>query len=65
MGNSAGRNDYYASLVYSWPHRDAAPQASGFSWSMKGMPDQFKRYLLVAGIFAIGNSSDMFLLLRA
>ncbi len=36
-----------------------------FSWSLQGMPDQFKRYLIVAGIFALGNSSDMFLLLRA
>ena len=36
-----------------------------FSWSLTGMPDHFKRYLLVAGIFALGNSSDMFLLLRA
>ena len=29
------------------------------------MPNQFKRYLVVAGIFALANSSDMFLLLRA
>jgi MFS family permease len=29
------------------------------------MPANFKRYLWVAGIFALGNSSDMFLLLRA
>jgi MFS family permease len=29
------------------------------------MPSQFKRYLVVAGIFALANSSDMFLLLRA
>jgi len=36
-----------------------------FSWSLQGMPTEFKRYLLVAGIFALGNSSDMFLLLRA
>lgn len=36
-----------------------------FSWSLEGMPSEFKRYLLAAGIFALGNSSDMFLLLRA
>lgn len=36
-----------------------------FSWSLKGLPPQFKRYILVAGIFALANSSDMFLLLRA
>ncbi|QWE17463.1 MFS transporter [Polynucleobacter sp. AP-Nino-20-G2] len=36
-----------------------------FSWSLEGLPSQFKRYILVAGIFALANSSDMFLLLRA
>ena len=47
------------------PQKETTPQASRFSWSLEGMPDQFKRYLVVAGIFALGNSSDMFLLLRA
>ncbi|WP_114639374.1 MFS transporter [Polynucleobacter necessarius] len=47
------------------PRREAAPQTSKFSWSLEGMPSQFKRYLVVAGIFALGNFSDMFLLLRA
>jgi MFS family permease len=46
-------------------HKEAVAQASKFSWSLEGMPSQFKRYLLVAGIFALANSSDMFLLLRA
>jgi MFS family permease len=36
-----------------------------FKWSFEGMSPEFKRYLLVAGLFALGNSSDMFLLLRA
>lgn len=36
-----------------------------FSWTLEGQSTEFKRYLLVAGIFALGNSSDMFLLLRA
>ena len=47
------------------PNKEASPQVNRFSWSLEGMPDQFKRYLVVAGIFALGNSSDMFLLLRA
>ena len=47
------------------PQREPAAKAVPFSWSLEGMPDQFKRYLVVAGIFALGNSSDMFLLLRA
>jgi len=29
------------------------------------MSPEFKRYLMVVGLFALGNSSDMFLLLRA
>ncbi|MBU3576592.1 MFS transporter [Polynucleobacter sp. UK-Kesae-W10] len=52
-------------LCIKEPKREAVPQASQFSWSLQGMPDQFKRYLVVAGIFALANSSDMFLLLRA
>lgn len=36
-----------------------------FSWSLNGLSPPFKRYILVAGIFALANSSDMFLLLRA
>jgi MFS family permease len=47
------------------PQIEVISNASRFSWSLEGMPDQFKRYLVVAGIFALGNSSDMFLLLRA
>lgn len=52
-------------LCIQEPHREAVSQASKFSWSLEAMPDQFKRYLVVAGIFALANSSDMFLLLRA
>lgn len=52
-------------LCIKEPKREAVPQASKFSWSLEGMPNQFKRYLVVAGIFALANSSDMFLLLRA
>ena len=52
-------------LCIQEPKREAVPQASQFSWSLEGMPGQFKRYLVVAGIFALANSSDMFLLLRA
>ncbi|MBU3550559.1 MFS transporter [Polynucleobacter sp. MWH-Berg-3C6] len=36
-----------------------------FSWNLDGMPVEFKRYLLAVGLFALSNSSDMFLLLRA
>ena len=36
-----------------------------FSWRMQGLPPAFKRYLLVLALFTLGNSSNMFLLLRA
>ena len=36
-----------------------------FSWSLNGLSLSVKRYILVAGMFALANSSDMFLLLRA
>jgi MFS family permease len=52
-------------LCIKEPQREAVPLASKFSWSLAGMPNSFKRYLFVAGIFALANSSDMFLLLRA
>lgn len=38
---------------------------TSFSWNLKQMPREFKRYILVVAIFALSNSSDMFLLLRA
>ena len=52
-------------LLIKEPPMDEASQTAKFSWSLQGIPDQFKRYLVVAGIFALGNSSDVFLLLRA
>lgn len=36
-----------------------------FQWNLRDMPDSFKRYLVVVAIFTLGNSSNMFLLLRA
>jgi len=47
------------------PQREPVVKIVQFSWSLEGMPEQFKRYLVVAGIFTLGNSSDIFLLLRA
>lgn len=45
--------------------KDSKLKEPKFSFTMAGLPPQFKRYLLAVGIFALGNSSDMFLLLRA
>jgi MFS family permease len=52
-------------LYIQEPRSQTYLPSNRFSWSLAGLPKSFKRYLLVAGIFALGNSSDMFLLLRA
>ncbi len=47
------------------PHREMPQQKPPFSWTLQGFPPAFKRYLLVLALFTLGNSSNMFLLLRA
>lgn len=47
-----------------------APAASlrpprSFDWRLGDLPPGFKRYLIVVALFTLGNSSNMFLLLRA
>ncbi|MFT7776639.1 MFS transporter [Roseateles sp.] len=48
--------------------RDAPPPNAPpprFSWALSGLPPQLRRYLVVVALFTLGNSSNMFLLLRA
>lgn len=48
--------------------RDAPPPAQApprFSWRLAGLPQPLRRYLVVVALFTLGNSSNMFLLLRA
>jgi MFS family permease len=52
-------------LVVREPTRKPASNGKGFSWTLQGFPPVFRRYLLVLGLFTLGNSSNMFLLLRA
>jgi MFS family permease len=52
-------------LSFKEPKTSINIENTEFKWSFEGMSPQFKRYLIVAGLFALGNSSDMFLLLRA
>ncbi len=47
------------------PHREMPLHKPTFSWTLQGFPPIFKRYLLVLALFTLGNSSNMFLLLRA
>lgn len=57
-------------LVLSLKIQEAAPakpvaKPVAFDWRLGGMPHVFKKYLVVVAIFTLGNSSNMFLLLRA
>ncbi|NCT83355.1 MAG: MFS transporter [Comamonadaceae bacterium] len=48
--------------------RDAPPPAAPpprFSWTLADLPAPLRRYLVVVALFTLGNSSNMFLLLRA
>lgn len=47
------------------PTRSRCAQPKPFSWRLQGLPSPFKRYLTVLALFTLGNSSNMFLLLRA
>lgn len=47
------------------PPRESPRTTATFSWTLRGFPAPFKRYLLVLALFTLGNSSNMFLLLRA
>jgi MFS family permease len=47
------------------PQRDGVESRPKFSWTLTGFPSSFRRYLLVLLLFTLGNSSNMFLLLRA
>lgn len=43
--------------------RTARPEP--FDWRLRGLPAGFRRYLVAVALFTLGNSSNMFLLLRA
>jgi MFS family permease len=54
-------------LAFAVPEPQAPPQLAGqkFGWTFAGLPHPFRRYLWVLALFTLGNSSNMFLLLRA
>lgn len=53
------------SLALKEPDNGAAPPARQLNFRLTDMPPVFKRYLVVVALFTLGNSSNMFLLLRA
>ncbi|QSX80061.1 MFS transporter [Lysobacter solisilvae] len=58
-------------LVLSFRVRESAPPAAPvapatrFNWHLREFPPRFRRYLLILGLFMLGNSSNLFLILRA
>jgi len=47
------------------PERAAAPRKEPLRWTLTDLPAPFRRYLVALALFTLGNSSNMFLLLRA
>lgn len=57
-----------ACLLLTSALRDAPPPAhppQRFEWTLAGLPVPLRRYLVVVALFTLGNSSNMFLFLRA
>ena len=52
-------------LAIREPVVEATTATQPFDWRLRDMPPPFKRYLAVVALFTLGNSSNMFLLLRA
>ncbi|WP_186406410.1 MFS transporter [Candidatus Accumulibacter aalborgensis] len=52
-------------LAIREPAWDPLPRGKPLTWTLRGLPLPFQRYLAVLALFTLGNSSNMFLLLRA
>ncbi|MEO7916528.1 MAG: MFS transporter [Dokdonella sp.] len=52
-------------LALREPPLAVAPVGRPFDWRWRGLSPRLRRYLLVVAIFTLGNSSNLFLLLRA
>jgi predicted MFS family arabinose efflux permease len=54
-------------LAFTVREPDLPPASTkhAFRWTFAGLPSGFRRYLVVLALFTLGNSSNMFLLLRA
>jgi MFS family permease len=52
-------------LAIREPAHSTSAAAPRFSWTWADLPPTFRRYLAVLALFTLGNSSNMFLLLRA
>lgn len=52
-------------LAIEEPRIERSARPAPFSWKLREFPPRFRRYLFVLALFMLGNSSNMFLLLRA
>lgn len=52
-------------LLLKEPWEERPKAHAGFDWRLRDLPRVLRRYLVVVGLFTLGNSSNMFLLLRA
>ncbi|MFZ2236314.1 MAG: MFS transporter [Dokdonella sp.] len=52
-------------LALREPQVAVAPVAKPFDWRLRDLSPRLRRYLLVVAVFTLGNSSNLFLLLRA
>jgi MFS family permease len=55
----------WLALTVKEPEREPVLKPIPFSWNLREFPPEFRRYLIVLALFMLGNSSNMFLLLRA
>ena len=55
---------FIATLRLREPEAEALAPVQRFNWHLREFPPVFRRYLLVLALFMLGNSSNLFLLLR-
>ena len=47
------------------PKTETVRATTRFNWHLREFPPRFRRYLVILGLFMLGNSSNLFLILRA
>jgi MFS family permease len=52
-------------VIFISPDRPRPSLMPSFSWSLQGFNNGFLRFLLIIGLFSLGNSSNAFLILKA
>lgn len=55
---------FIATLQLREPEAEAMVETPRFNWHLRDFPPEFRRYLVVLGLFMLGNSSNLFMLMR-